>query len=383
MLQSISSRLAWTEQGCEVQLDADTPGARPPGEPLHTSIQLKLLGSAVGGGEDNGRASSGRAEALLGTMPSDFILWVRVPAWAHGAEARAEGALALLSTESSEARGDGAEAAAAAAPPSGSPRAIPPSTLLPVAFSSKAGASAASGGASGVLGKLSLRWHMRAHWKMIADSRARFQLLHAPMFGPLVLAGLTHGERCISANATLIEVPAVARRQLISLQVPAASAAAAASSASTAAAASKTAVSSAVSSSRAPDPSQACLVTRWEHVWILHSDKTRSFLLSPPKPCVQRASPIGEIISEWAQRGGGTGPTYKLSAAESLDACDAYEGCLDNGASPFAAGFLFAMHNGSGCPLALTSDPPRVSCRLHLNAEAALRAPSLVAAEPE
>ena len=53
-------------------------------------------------------------------------------------------------------------------------------------------------------------------WEAIKDDRARFQLLQAPMIGPIVLAGFTYGERAVDVNATFVSVPSSAREQLVS-----------------------------------------------------------------------------------------------------------------------------------------------------------------------
>ena len=59
VLQSISSRLIWTEQGCTVVLEADAPGSREATEALRTNIRV-----------------FGKSEDI---WPDDFVLWVRVP----------------------------------------------------------------------------------------------------------------------------------------------------------------------------------------------------------------------------------------------------------------------------------------------------------------
>ena len=41
----------------------------------------------------------------------------------------------------------------------------------------------------------------------------------APLYGPLVLAGITLGERALPAASTLVPVPASAREQLTALKV--------------------------------------------------------------------------------------------------------------------------------------------------------------------
>ena len=54
------------------------------------------------------------------------------------------------------------------------------------------------------------------------------------------------------------------------------------------------------------------------------------------------------------------GGGYRLGGASSLAACEQYEGCREDGTSPFANGTLVLMHNGTDMPLVLASDPPKV-----------------------
>ena len=96
-------------------------------------------------------------------------------------------------------------------------------------------------------------------------------------------------------------------------------------------------------------------------MWVLWSDRTRSFLRDPSTMCKDRATPINEELSAYAQRGGGSGGTYYIDASQSAIACGALEGCLADGTSPFASGALVAMHNGSGSTVMLTAPPPTVN----------------------
>ena len=331
VLQLISSELAWEQQGVRIVLEADAPSSRAAGEPLTT--RLRVLPHAA-------------------TAPMDFLLWVRVPRWAQGASAKASGGLRVLN--GSVAAGE----------------------LLAVSFTSRDAPEAAraegrgegSNGAANAaegrrlggreLGRLTLTWSMGLRWERVQDDRPRFQMLQAALWGPLVLAALTHGERAVDPNATLIPVPPTAREQLVSLRpvpvpVPtneSGGVEAAASGASNG------------SSTPAPfDVLRTCLITRWGSVWLVHTDRTRSFLRGPSATCIERATPVADEISQWPQRDGGVGARYRLDAAESAAACDACEGCLPDGTSPFARGGLFAMHNGSGSPIVLSSQPPTVN----------------------
>ena len=290
VLQSISSRLEWTEQQCVVELEADPPGSRSPNEPLRSILRV-------------------RRHTLDVNVPA-LLLWVRVPLWAQDVEASAAGALHI--------------------PPQATLRA---GTLLPLVYEP----SARFAGDDVSFGQLTLRWRGSLSWERVRDSRSRFEPLQSALWGPVVLAALTYGERALSVNATLQPVPPAARQQLGTL------------------AAARTAVP------RNDSSLDACLVTRWDHVWVVWADRTRSFVKAPQKACVQRATPVGDEISAWSQRAGGAGPRYHLDATESRLACAAYEGCLADGTSPFASGKLVVMHNGTGGSITLTATPPTVN----------------------
>lgn len=340
LLQYISSRLRWNAQRVVLELHADTPGARASTEPLRTTLRvLRASGSAQDSGsqgDTSNGAGGGEREAATGV----WVLWVRVPPWAEAASVIAEGLLSLPS------RGEmGAHSGA----PQG-PVAVQPGTLFPVVFGGDAAASNKQ--ASAALGTLRLQWGMGIHWERVQDLRPRFEALQAPMLGPLVLAGYTTGERAVSRAAALMPVPAVARRQLISLRLARAALGVASPDAISA--------NTSTASSAAASPATACLVTRWGQAWVLYTDLTRSFLVLPPPSCIQRASPIGDEMSRWAQRSAGVGGGYRLSGAASRAACEQYEGCCEDGTSPFANGTLVLMHNGTDMPLVLASDPPTV-----------------------
>ena len=137
------------------------------------------------------------------------------------------------------------------------------------------------------------------------------------MMGPLVLAGFTHGERVLSANASLLPVPDLAQRPVVSLQVPQATG---------------------VKSKASEDAAAGCAWSLVGYVWrvLWTADRTRSFLLSPPATCVQRATPAGDAMNEWKQRT--SGGAYRLNASASAQACAIYEGCLENGTNPLCSG---------------------------------------------
>ena len=85
-------------------------------------------------------------------------------------------------------------------------------TLLPVVYD-------ADSLAAGAAARVSLRWHATLSWERVRDSRARFAPLQSALWGPTVLAALTYGDRTIDAAATLLPVPPIARRQLVTLRV--------------------------------------------------------------------------------------------------------------------------------------------------------------------
>lgn len=338
LLQFISSRLHWVEQGVILELQADTPGARASTDALRSTLRvLAPSGKSRRDDADEGSAAS-----------AAWVVWVRVPDWAQGTTVRVEGHFSLPSLGGRNPTGTGA--ASGSAPGQVDVR---PGTLVPVVFRGGAtrqtGRSDQADGGTAPLGTLRLQWGMSLRWEAVQDTRPRFAALSAPVFGPLVLAGYTNGERAVSREAALVPVPAVARQQLMSLRVAAS------------AALSVAAVPPSWNASGTSDsPATACLVTRWGQVWVLYADRTRSFLVSPPSSCVQRASPIGDEMSRWAQRSSGVGGGYRLSGALARSACDHLEGCLDDGTSPFAGGALVLMHNGTDMPLVLASDPPSV-----------------------
>ncbi len=57
-------------------------------------------------------------------------------------------------------------------------------------------------------------------WEPIADSRPNFGLLHAAMLGPVVLAGLTYGDRHLGDFGEITPVPSRAADELRSVRVP-------------------------------------------------------------------------------------------------------------------------------------------------------------------
>ena len=206
LLQFISCRLEWHAQRVAVELYAEEAGSRPASEPLQAEVRVLPLPRATGAdgerggeGERGGRHSSGQADK--------WVLWVRIPEWAHGATIMARGRLRLA------AAADGASAS--------TPRSVDPGSLVPVWFvreggappSSRAGRSASQ--PPGATGALKLRWSAAVRWERVADGRERFHRLQAPLWGPLVLAGYTYGERALDTSVRMRPVPASAAGRLL------------------------------------------------------------------------------------------------------------------------------------------------------------------------
>ena len=302
VLQLVSARLNWREQGCTVELRAEPPGTTHAGQPLRCQLRVAC------------RPASERPVAAT-ARASPLTLWLRVPRWAKRPEARAEGALRTLQ------------------PPVAG-------RLMPLRFSPAAGAAAGAA----TFGAVELVLSAEVTWEPITDARPQMRaLLHAPLYGPLVLSALTLGERALPAASQLVPVPASARAQLFSLAVtpPRAEGEAAAAAAVAAAA-------------------PGCLVTRWNHVWVLNADRTRSFVRGPSAACLAAASPIEDGLDGYAKRGGGdASPLYALHSAASSAACE-LDGCLPDGRSPFGNGTLYLMHNGTAAEVPLAAAPPVV-----------------------
>merc|ERR1719424_1487040 len=118
-------------------------------------------------------------------------------------------------------------------------------------------------------------------WERIKDTRPQFASLHAALYGPIVLAGFTYGERALPFDAALVPVTPGERSNLKSLRV------------------------------RLPDESNGaqlaagCLVSRWSSAWLIRPDKARHHLPRPPPDCLARATPIEDTLSSFAQVNGG------------------------------------------------------------------------------
>ena len=295
VLQLVPSELRWRALGLRVEIRGEYPGAVGGAAELRTSLEISAI--------------SASASAAAGVD-----VWVRLPAWASGLSAVARGALAPANAR--RAAGGAATLDAVAG------------TLIALRYDGSAGA-----------GSLELRYAPRLAWERIKDDRPNFASLHAPMYGPLVLAGLTYGERALGVDSSLLAVPPSASSELAALRVrlPASAAAEADAAAE-----------------------RACLVARWKSVWVVRTDRTRAYIAKPSAECLARATPIEDGLSDFAQAHGG-GQGYALTAAEAAEACRTHAGCLlPQGVSAFASGRLYVMHGGASEPVALAAPPPTI-----------------------
>ena len=169
LMQLVSSRLAWREAGYAVTLTVDEPGSLAAGTPLQLKLQLQPLEvSATSGGL--------------------VTLRLRLPRWAW--------------------RGD--------TPPAVTLNGAP----LPSPPDGGAFAEVTRAWRAGEALRTSLPMPLRL--ERLADPRPRYRHLHAVLCGPVLLAGLTRGERQLLADparpeAWLRAVPASAAAQLRSL----------------------------------------------------------------------------------------------------------------------------------------------------------------------
>ena len=287
------SSLRWTEAGVRVHLRGDYPGAITGGAPLRMQIGFER----IGGGAAGEAAASGERTALE--------VWVRMPAWVTALRAKASGGLTALGDASA-------------------------GSLLPLRL-----APSASGG-------LAVELTPEIKWEKIKDTRSQFASLHAALYGPLVLAGLTYAERALPATIALTPVPQSERANLHAVRVHTPRALASGGDADAAA--------------------DGCLVKRWNSGWLIRTDGVRHFMPRPPADCLARATPIEDTLGNFAQANGG-GKGYALEAAQTASACARLDGCLlPEGRSAFASGALFLMHLGAaGTPVVLAAPPPTVN----------------------
>ena len=297
VLQLLPSSLKWDEAGIRVDVHGDYPGSVSAGAPLRVSLKIERTAGA--------------------TSKEAIAVGVRLPSWASKLNVRSTPNGALAIAEPAPAKHE-------------------PGSLLKLSF----GVDAASGGSSG---GLEIEMQPQISWERIKDSRPQFQSLHACLYGPLVLAGLTYAERALPHDATLLPIPPSERSNLASLRVV---------------------IPEASTDKKGGDAGviAGCLVKRWSSVWMIRPDRTRHFLLKPAEECMGRATPIEDSLSGFPQAHGG-GKGYALDATQTTSACALLDGCvLPAGTSAFADGRLFIMHAGvAGKAAGLAAPPPLVS----------------------
>ena len=292
ILQLMPSRLRWEHAAVRVTISGDYPGSVGGSATLRTRVHVERTPAANG-------ASAARVD-----------VWLRLPQWASAVRATASGGFSSAEVRSASA-----------------------GSLLPLSL-----------GADDGKGAVDLDLTPAIRWERIKDRRPKFAILHAALYGPLVLAALTYAERAISYAAQLTPVPPSERSRLFSVRV-------------------HTERTDGISAAAEPDSvSSGCLVRRWGSAWLIQPDGTRNFLLRPAAECLSRATPIEDTLSNFAQAHGG-GKGYALDAAQTLTACTRLDGCLlPEGRSAFASGKLYLMHLGTaGSPVVLAAPPPTVT----------------------
>ena len=315
VLQLLPSSLIWREAAIRVAVGGDYPGSSGAGVPLRVHVSFeRLVSDGVSGGASGGEANrsgargggvSGGGVSGGGTAPAPLDILLRLPQWASH--------LRLVSTGALSTPGNSLEMATAG-------------SLLPLRLAPNAN------------GSLSVEMMPTISWEKIKDSRPIFASLHAVLYGPLVLGGFTYAERALPLGAALMPVPPAVRSQLGSVRVH---------------------VPSSVAGMGIVD---GCLVSKWKNVWVVHKDRTRSFMPQGqvPAECLTRATPIEDQLADFPQAHGG-GKGYTLEAGQIAHACARLDGCiLPEGTSAFASGKLFLMHLGVGSPAVLAAPPPTV-----------------------
>ena len=159
------------------------------------------------------------------------------------------------------------------------------------------------------------------------------------------MTGLTYGERMLSVSPTLQPVPTSARTELSALRVRLPT---------------PTGSSGAAGGAGEISAASGCLVSRWQKVWVVRTDRSRTFIATPPADCLGRATPIEDSLAAFPQAHGG-GAGYALDKAQTAAACAALDGCvLPEGRSAFSSGQLYLMHNGTDAAISLAALPPTV-----------------------
>jgi DUF1680 family protein len=183
----IASHLEWRAARLNVTMRVDEPGSLPADRPLQVQLRVAPHSSSGGGVSD-------------GIAAGELTIKLRLPRWA---------------LETTTAGGVAAWISSGTEPSSPIELPLPPSqsaSFVEVTRSWKA------------TERLTLSLPQPLYTEPLADSRPRYRSLHAIFCGPLLLAGLTYGERTLVADPTkpsswMQPVPPSATAQLRSLMV--------------------------------------------------------------------------------------------------------------------------------------------------------------------
>jgi hypothetical protein len=299
VLQLLPSALQWRDAGLRAEIRGDYPGSLGGGLPLRVRASFARLETHAADGGGGG----GGGEVAAANAAHRLDVWLRLPEWATRLSVDVAGGLTTT----------------VAAPAAGQ--------MLPLTLS--AGAAA---------GHVDVKFTPATGWERIKDSRPHFASLHAALYGPLVLGGLTYAERALPLGAVLTPVPSSEPARIASVRV----------------------ITPGGGKKSGGASEGGCLVSRWQSGWVIRPDTTRHFLLRPAAECLARATPIEDDLSRFAQAAGG-GKGYALDAAQTREACARLDGCiLPEGRSAFHSGRLVMMHLGANAPVVLAAPPPTV-----------------------
>ena len=209
VLQLLPSELIWAEAGLRVRIHGDYAGSIVGGLPLRMSATFERtaqLPAAVGAKALEAKALGAKEPTSPGSARRVDV-WLRLPAWANGLRVDLSGALKRAetspppsTTDSSSSSSSSTPTAATAAPAAGQ--------MLPLQLPADGGS-----------GSVALEFTPAVLWERIKDDRPHFASLHACIYGPLVLGGLTYAERALPARSVLTPVPQAARSQIASIRV--------------------------------------------------------------------------------------------------------------------------------------------------------------------
>ncbi|KAK3241724.1 hypothetical protein CYMTET_48541 [Cymbomonas tetramitiformis] len=304
VLQYISSELEASEIGCKVRWQAEHVGSALAGDPLRAQLYIAPT-----------RAHPGAAGA-----ERKLVVWVRMPRWAASAE---------LEVAPHDA-GTRVRREIFGTPSAGK--------LVPLQMH-----IGGRGSAEHVEGEpelvATIALTPQIMYEQVKDVRAEFRSLQAVLYGPLVLAGLTYGERVLrDSHSHIVPVPASARDELVTLELQPQQ-----------------------MRDGAVAAQEGCLVSAWENVWTVHADRTRSWVKYASASCLAKAKEheLSVDLARLPKRGDGEGPDYVLDERASAAACT-QGGCLSDGSSPFLSGRLVLMHNGTRGRVMMAARPSRI-----------------------